>query len=434
MARQISSLQSITNSATLQTQSIDRGRLWMQVVRSPGADKVSRQGDVMKKKFNKPSLFRYRTLLGPLLAGTGLAFVVLCALTFQGTRQAFPTVVVHASDDSCTALIVDNDKVKICRDSYGVPHIFAETNKALFQGFGYADAQDRLWQLELFRRAAKGQLSEILGASGVVTNVGSGSPSALTIDLDNRTRFYNEEQLGELSEQFAILTSEEREMFTAYADGINRYLAEVVMSDPAHKLPFELQYLGIGVPASWTPLDVVANSIYQSRFGQVGGTERQNQALLNNLISKYCQDPGKVCEAAWGIFNDIRWKNDPDAPVSVPSDEAVAKQEKLPHYLSANNSHPDRRTSARRWRNRRMLHSQPLVYRSRTAVTRGLLHRQRARMGRPCYSVHHKFRSILRNFFMKYNSREATVSMSSVRHSPASRLSMTDEPITSRGP
>src|SRR5262249_54234350 len=188
------------------------------------------------------------------------------------------------SNDSCTSLIVDNDKVKICRDSYGVPHIFAETNKALFQGFGYADAQDRLWQLELFRRAATGRLSEILGAGGLVTNVGSGSPTALAVDLDNRTRFYDEEQLGELSRQFAMLTSEEREMFTAYADGINRYVAEVVAPDPDHKLPFEFQYLGIGVPASWTALDVVANSIYQSRFGQVGRTERQNEALLNRLI------------------------------------------------------------------------------------------------------------------------------------------------------
>jgi penicillin G amidase len=268
--------------------------------------------------------FEFRTALFALV-------VLLCALTLQGIRYGFPAVVVRASDESCTALIVDNDKVRICRDSYGVPHIFAETNKALFQGFGYADAQDRLWQLELFRRAATGRLAEILGATLSVTNLGSvPPPTALSADLDIRTRFYNEEQLGELSEQFAMLTFEERQMFTAYADGINRYLADVVAPDQAHKLPFEFQSLGIGMPAGWTALDVVANAIYQSRFGQVGGTERQNQTLLNSLISKYCPDPGKVCEAAWGVFNDIRWKNDPDAPVSVPSDGAIAAEKNLP--------------------------------------------------------------------------------------------------------
>src|SRR5262249_21384009 len=122
--------------------------------------------------------FEFRTAL--------LAFVVLlCALTFRGVWRAFAAVAVRASDDSCTSLIVDNDKVKICRDSYGVPHIFAETNKALFQGFGYADAQDRLWQLELFRRAATGRVSETLGAGGLVTNIAfGGSPTALMVDLD----------------------------------------------------------------------------------------------------------------------------------------------------------------------------------------------------------------------------------------------------------
>src|SRR5262245_23635344 len=105
----------------------------------------------MEQKLNKSShsRSRNRTVLGPLLAGAVLSVVVLlCALTFQGIWHASPIGVVHASNESCTSLKVDNDKVKICRDSYGVPHIFAETNKALFQGFGYADAQDRLWQLE----------------------------------------------------------------------------------------------------------------------------------------------------------------------------------------------------------------------------------------------------------------------------------------------
>src|SRR5262245_22166881 len=52
-------------------------------------------------------------------------------------------------------LDVEGEPVSIHRDECGVPHIFAKTNKALFTGYGYAVAEDRLWQLELFRHAAE---------------------------------------------------------------------------------------------------------------------------------------------------------------------------------------------------------------------------------------------------------------------------------------
>jgi Penicillin amidase len=58
---------------------------------------------------------------------------------------------IRAADTGFTNLDVDGEQVRIYRDEYGVPHIFAETNKGLFQGYGYAIAQDRLWQLELAR-------------------------------------------------------------------------------------------------------------------------------------------------------------------------------------------------------------------------------------------------------------------------------------------
>ena len=238
----------------------------------------------------------------PIPPSVFLVFVILpCTIAASEIWFTSTLATVRASSDPCTALAVEDDEVKICRDTYGVPHIFAETNKALFQGFGYADAEDRLWQLELFRRAATGRLAEILGATALATNVGSGAPTALSVDLDIRTRLYNEEQLGELSQQFALLTPEEQEIVTAYADGINRYLTNVVGPDPMNKLPFEFHYLQIGPPTRWTALDVIANAIYQSRFGQVGGTERRNQMLLNGLINKHCPNPETVCDAAWGI-------------------------------------------------------------------------------------------------------------------------------------
>ena len=56
-------------------------------------------------------------------------------------------------------------EVKVIRDEWGVPHIFAEYENDLFFAQGYCHAQDRLFQMDLIRRQVKGQLSEILGES-----------------------------------------------------------------------------------------------------------------------------------------------------------------------------------------------------------------------------------------------------------------------------
>ena len=53
--------------------------------------------------------------------------------------------------------------VSIYRDNYGVPHIFAQDVEALFYGFGYATAQDRLFQMDMLRRTYWGRVSEVHG-------------------------------------------------------------------------------------------------------------------------------------------------------------------------------------------------------------------------------------------------------------------------------
>src|SRR6266542_3907374 len=223
-----------------------------------------------------------------------------------------------AEDQRSTVINVDGEKVVIARDEYGVPHVFADTNKALFTGYGYAVAEDRLWQLELFRHAAQGRLAELLGAATVPTNMQIGQSTALAADIDIRTRHYTD---AELQQQFSLLNAEEAEIFRSYADGINRYVRDVVAADPANKLPFEFHFLGTGIPAPWTALDVVANAVYQTRFGQAGGQERQNQTLLANLINRHGQAVGL------SIFNDLRWADDPSTPVSVPVEETETKRQ-----------------------------------------------------------------------------------------------------------
>jgi acyl-homoserine lactone acylase PvdQ len=65
------------------------------------------------------------------------------------------------------ALEIDGERVEILRDSFGVPHIFAKTLRGLFFGNGYAIAQDRLWQMERYRRTARGELAELEGEGAI---------------------------------------------------------------------------------------------------------------------------------------------------------------------------------------------------------------------------------------------------------------------------
>src|SRR3954467_10797491 len=59
------------------------------------------------------------------------------------------------------------DEVEVLRDRWGVPHIYAKNMDDLFFAQGYVQAQDRLWQMEMWRRIGDGPLAEVMGPSAV---------------------------------------------------------------------------------------------------------------------------------------------------------------------------------------------------------------------------------------------------------------------------
>ena len=61
--------------------------------------------------------------------------------------------------------------VDIARDEFGIPHVFAGNDRDLFFGFGFAMAEDRLFQLDYLRRKGLGRLAEILGPRGLETDI-----------------------------------------------------------------------------------------------------------------------------------------------------------------------------------------------------------------------------------------------------------------------
>jgi len=200
------------------------------------------------------------------------------------------------------------------RDEYGRPSIEAGNEYDLFEAYGYAVAQDRLWQLEVFRRAARGRLAEVLG--NMVTSVEVKGPIALVeLDIEQRQHGYTE---PEYQAMYEAMPDFARRAIAAYRDGINRYLAEA-RADPLKKLPWEFHVLGY-FPEPWTITDSIAICRLAARiFGERGGRELRNLVLYQQLVKRHGEELGGE------IFDDLRWRNDPEAPVTVPLEDEQAR-------------------------------------------------------------------------------------------------------------
>ena len=102
-----------------------------------------------------------------------------------------------------------SESVKIYRDELGVPHIYGENDEDLMFAVGYVHSQDRLWQMELSRRAGEGRLSEAFGT--------------FTLNFDRMLRTLGFTRLAERLEK--NLHPDSRRLLTAYARGVNFFLS-----------------------------------------------------------------------------------------------------------------------------------------------------------------------------------------------------------------
>ncbi|MBO0816520.1 MAG: penicillin acylase family protein, partial [Actinobacteria bacterium] len=202
----------------------------------------------------------------------------------------------------------------IHRSAFGVPTITAGSQGQMWFGAGWAQAQDRMVQLELTRRAVEGTLSEIFG------------PSQLSQDETVRTFFYTP---AELTAQFQSLPATVQKALTKFSDGINAYEASAYAdaASEQQKVPYEFFVLGqlLGMPgpyqpAPWQPEDTVAVGNFLARqFGGGGGSELTNLQFVQYLDSELTKTGAKdPFTKAAAIFNDSRWINDPTAPTTVP--------------------------------------------------------------------------------------------------------------------
>lgn len=188
-------------------------------------------------------------------------------------------------------------EIRIVRDRFGVPHVYAPTAADVSYGAGYALAQDRLWQMHVFRLVAKGRLSHLLGP---VVVAGDKTVRFWTYTADERRR------------RFATYPPDIQDNVRAFAEGVTAYMREV-RADP-RKLPLEFAEFAEPVD-DWTVDDSIAMSDYLIyTFGSGGGAEIRNLADRQALVAALGEAEGLKA------FDDLIWVNDPDAPLSIPAD------------------------------------------------------------------------------------------------------------------
>ncbi|MBV6522115.1 MAG: Penicillin acylase 2 proenzyme [Gemmatimonadaceae bacterium] len=123
------------------------------------------------------------------------------------------------------------ESVEVRRDRWGVPHIYARNQHDLFLAQGFVAAQDRLFQMEMWRRLGEGRLAEVLGSAAV--------------ERDRHARLFK--YRGDMAREWAAYGSDTRQILTSFVAGVNAYIAMA-----GDSLPPEFALLGFR-PEPWTP-------------------------------------------------------------------------------------------------------------------------------------------------------------------------------------
>ncbi|MFB5083677.1 penicillin acylase family protein [Symbiobacterium thermophilum] len=208
---------------------------------------------------------------------TALTLVVLLLLAVAGgyavARRSLPRVSGELVLPGLRA------PVTVYRDEWGVPHIEAQNEHDLYMAQGYVVAQDRLFQMDLTRRAAAGRLAEVIGPS--------------QLETDKFFRALNLRRAAEASVQSYGPWA--RELLEAYAAGVNAFIAE---AKAQNRLPVEFLLLGYE-PEPWSPVDsaligkIMAYDLGGNFEAEVYRLQLRNQVgpeLADQLMPVYPED------------------------------------------------------------------------------------------------------------------------------------------------
>ncbi len=219
-----------------------------------------------------------------LLAGVFLLVIVLCgAGYYYFVRLPLPKTEGEIRINGLHA------PVKVFRDRWGVPHIYAENEHDLFMAQGFVQAQDRLWQMESNRRLAAGRLSEIIGPP--------------TIALDRLVRTLG--LMRAARREVASYDASHLKILNAFTEGINAFI-----DHRKGRLPLEFRLLKVE-PEPWRPEDSIAWAKMMALFGGKNWQEEIVRAMLDQKLGT---------EKAYELLS----YNQSETPTIIPPDLNLA--------------------------------------------------------------------------------------------------------------
>ena len=199
----------------------------------------------------------------------------------------------------------DEAGIELLTDEYNVSHVFADDAYSLFFGQGYAQARDRLWQMELHRLIA--------------------------FTDDEMRSLYTPAEFAEMVDDAPPAA---KEVLQGFSDGVNAWIEEAKADN---RLPAEYYVEaidGVTEPDPWTPVHSAAVIAYMvGGFGVTGGDELRNARILAHLTDEL----GDL-ERAYDVLGDLVWlevdehhtPSIPPAEKTVDGGEAILPFDEVP--------------------------------------------------------------------------------------------------------
>jgi acyl-homoserine lactone acylase PvdQ len=194
--------------------------------------------------------------------------------------------------------------VTIYRDTHDVPHIYGNTDASMAFGAGYAQAEDRLFLMDVLRHYGSGTLAAFLGSSCEFEQMDHDQ-----LLLSAYTPAQAQAQIDALPAEYGTQGARAKSMIENFVSGINAYVDQTA-TNPA-LLPADYA-AALAPPQHWTDADVVSIAgLIGGIFGRGGGIEMKNAALLQYLQKQLGATAGT------SAFQQFKEQNDPAAPTTV---------------------------------------------------------------------------------------------------------------------
>jgi penicillin G amidase len=186
--------------------------------------------------------------------------MALCASQSWACRRQSSTVAPPPLPQVSGSLGVNglSAPVRVVRDRWGVPHIYAQTQNDLFFAQGLVQAQDRLFQMDLWRRAAQGRLSEVLGANFIERDA-----------MTRRMQYH-----GDLAAEWASYGPDTQAIAGAFVRGINAWV-ELVADRPPEEFAL----------AGWRPEHWKADDLLNRTDAFLTGANASDEVLRARLVA-----------------------------------------------------------------------------------------------------------------------------------------------------